>query len=1855
MADNEKLQLGLSLQVDLDAFEAEWKNKQAAIQKIINGHTFDVKIGGIQGLAEVQKEMERFARGVRASSNVDLVNTDSIKGLKDQVRALEQEWANLSKQQKFANESTRELTPYAVELATRYAELRAELERYGMSLKEAEKAGRSFAANRARIAAEDITQPDFELLQMAEYYKIVERESAKAYEAKQKEQQIEAQLGRTLAEAVILQNQMTQARNADYVALKKQIQAESELAEKLHYEALRREAYQSIGQRDFESLRLEEYYKVLEKESAEHYENERREIEKNAAELEKVRKKQEEIANESQRVQRILSQTPNTINAINERLSIQRKRLAEVALDSPKYNEISRDIKSLEAHLRSLNDVQQRNITTTNAQTVAYQHQSGALNGLKQFINSYISLLGGYRLLNNIKQITSEFELQRVSLRAITQDAEFADALFAKIKATAVESPFATKDLVTYTKQLAAYRIENEELYGTMTMLADISAGLGVSMDRLILAYGQVKAASVLRGTELRQFTEAGIPLVDELAKKFSQLRGEVVSTGEVFDLISTRQVPFEMVADIFKEMTAEGGRFYEMQKKQSESLYGVFENLKDNIQNAFDEIGQSNRGLLMGIGKLATAVAKNLSVITGALTPLVAGWGAYVIAMKLVGTETSRLAVSNALLAKAEAALDISMNAANATRARASILIRQAAAAHDRYTYALAKAAAANNVFTRSLYKMRAALVANPVTAILTAVATVVAGAITLWNRYLNSLSSANKAQEKVAEYIEQVERPIKNMNTQYERLIKKIKEYDILIKTQGKSLSELKKIYPEIFKQYQTDAERQEAVNRAMKERVDVINQLKSLAPEQLSAINAETATVDELATAWKNVTEEQRKAQLQSLEAKKSELEALIRTTRSKNVNITQQGTGAGIISGIMLNKRNEAAIAGYEEQLAGIQKQIEAINKTEEQAANLMVLWRQEYAKLNKLLKDGLSEEDLARLSFPDAIEKTRAAWKTASQEVEYYSNALKTATDLDLISHYTAMRKVAQDTKDAAEAFAKFGNFSLITDTKKDTTLLDNLKAELPLVEKIYKRYQDLRKLMSDEAAKANIEEIYGGLTNVDFLSPEKLRTRLQKMLEQAEKLDPKDLAIQLGLKIQDIDTNEIKDKLEKALSRLSNQIKQQQDASEFFEKMLGWTGDIELSTNLTLATTGVDIQSGNIGQMMSRQLAEILSTEPVRAAIGTEIDLTGDWNADDLEDAISKGEISVRKLQELANKLPKDVQPQFREALASFVDFSKGQVSELFKTIDKYGDVETKIALLKTQFESKKLDFSSMVNPAPDRISKDEWAEYIRKGIDAAEKAYNEELGKVKLEGFQKQFVNELENLDGVTKEKAEEMITVLDGILGSVKLDPTQLKTLTDYKEKLRDVFFKLQPTEEAKKAWDALWKAINGGDTDAGTKAKSDLVKSLDSMIDKAKEVETIMNNIIDSTLNIADALGITFSDDTQDAINHFKGGIGSIISGLTSAKSAVELFKGTDTTLKNLSLAGVALGVAFATISWISNTKVRAANKEIEAQEKALKKLERAYDRLEEVQDGLVGSDWVRNQQAQISNLSAQVAAFQAQLEAERSKGKKADEDAIEDYTDKILDAQREMRELQRGIAEEMSGTDLASAAKDFAQSWLDAYLSFDDTMGALKSSFKDMMKTMVQNSMMAKLVQKRLEPVFNAIDKAYEDAELTPAEWQSIMDMGNKAIEYIDEDLTHLAEMLGLREQLGTQQASDLTGIAKGVAQASEETVLTLAGYANSILYYQIGLKNDVAAIRAVLEGKVAAVAPAASNEGFNVGQLVTLQQQSLNQLQAINMNTGNTVSQLQALNAKFDSVISAQGTSARKVVNTRMSN
>ncbi len=226
--------------------------------------------------------------------------------------------------------------------------------------------------------------------------------------------------------------------------------------------------------------------------------------------------------------------------------------------------------------------------------------QGTLLGRLKTLAGSYLSVFTAFRYIKSLVDVTGFFEQQQVALEGILGSASAATKAIGQLKQMALQSPKQFKDLVGDAKQLSAYGIEAQNLLPTVKQLADISVGLGVDMSRLVLAYGQVKSASVLRGQELRQFTEAGVPMVEKLAEKFTDLNGRLVTTGEVFDLISKRQVSFEMVAEVLRDMTAEGGKFYNMQENISETLYGQVQKIKDLWTINLADTGSGISGVLM-------------------------------------------------------------------------------------------------------------------------------------------------------------------------------------------------------------------------------------------------------------------------------------------------------------------------------------------------------------------------------------------------------------------------------------------------------------------------------------------------------------------------------------------------------------------------------------------------------------------------------------------------------------------------------------------------------------------------------------------------------------------------------------------------------------------------------------------------------------------------------------------------------------------------------------------------------------------------------------------------------------------------------------------------------------------------------------------------------------------------------------------------------------------------------------------------------------------------------------------------------------------------------------------------------
>lgn len=248
-------------------------------------------------------------------------------------------------------------------------------------------------------------------------------------------------------------------------------------------------------------------------------------------------------------------------------------------------------------------------------------------NSVQQVAMSFGIMTGVFGATNFVKQlykITAEFQLQQRALGAIIQNTREANVLFKQMQSLAVESPMKFMDLNRYAKQLAAFRIETNELYNSLKMLGDISVGVGVDMDRLILAYGQVKAANYLRGQELRQFSEAGVNILGGLKEYYRETKNINMSINEIFDSVSKRKVLFEDVDAVLHKMTESGGEFYNMQLIQSQTLYGQLQKLGDLFQIQMNEIGSSMSGMLLGIVKIVQFFIRHLREVVAILVT----WG---------------------------------------------------------------------------------------------------------------------------------------------------------------------------------------------------------------------------------------------------------------------------------------------------------------------------------------------------------------------------------------------------------------------------------------------------------------------------------------------------------------------------------------------------------------------------------------------------------------------------------------------------------------------------------------------------------------------------------------------------------------------------------------------------------------------------------------------------------------------------------------------------------------------------------------------------------------------------------------------------------------------------------------------------------------------------------------------------------------------------------------------------------------------------------------------------------------------------------------------------------------------------
>ena len=168
-----------------------------------------------------------------------------------------------------------------------------------------------------------------------------------------------------------------------------------------------------------------------------------------------------------------------------------------------------------------------------------------------------------------------------------------------------------------------------------------------------------------MKGTELRQLTEANIPMVDKLAERFSKLEGRIVSAGEVLDMISKKKVTFEDVKDVLWELTDDGGMFHNMQEVLSESVKSKWKNLADAIDIMLGDIAESMGSTLKWTAESLTTLAQNWKEVVPFITAATAAFGTYRVAVyagsRAMGVANATL-IKGTLAAKQKTAADLVM-----------------------------------------------------------------------------------------------------------------------------------------------------------------------------------------------------------------------------------------------------------------------------------------------------------------------------------------------------------------------------------------------------------------------------------------------------------------------------------------------------------------------------------------------------------------------------------------------------------------------------------------------------------------------------------------------------------------------------------------------------------------------------------------------------------------------------------------------------------------------------------------------------------------------------------------------------------------------------------------------------------------------------------------------------------------------------------------------------------------------------------------------------------------------------------------------------------------------------------------
>lgn len=1385
-----------------------------------------------------------------------------------------------------------------------------------------------------------------------------------------------------------------------------------------------------------------------------------------------------------------------------------------------------------------------------------------------------VSQIEGY--ISKLAKVRGEFELQQRSLQAILQNKSQADQIFNKTVQLAVKSPFQIKELVTFTKQLAAYRIESDKLYDTTKRLADVSAGLGVDMGRLILAYGQVKAAAYLRGTEVRQFTEAGINLYGELQRYFEEVKGEAYTTAQIVDMISKRKVTFEDIENIFKRLTDSGGLFYNMQEIQAETLQGKISNLKDSIDVMLNSIGKANEDTLKGSIDAVKVLIDNWETVVNVAKAL-----APIFASMAITSWAKKIGVANGTIGLFSVGLGKAGNAIKAFGAtfKASFPLMAITAALGVFNelikiqdeYNKRQKEAENRYYkgkVRSSEIERISVTIDEKTS-----KPQIKEALNALVKEMNNEGFETEIKANISE---------DEAKEQYDKLLKQHKQYlDDMLVLDYKYNADKKS--NSMF--WETDAdEANERLTESYQKALATITQIRAelakVADKGIGFIAQE-----ELKELEQGVTES---GSLEAIQDYYTRLLDFLESIEDTRINFSPTSAGgqstitttfAGIKSNILENvnvikNSLDSSKNGMTEKIRSFFDDVFNFKNYDNDVKAATV---NNYAILHGWSQDFVQQitAPIYNIDFTKKRETNNNTGQDADTKLQRDILAERISLIKELNKEYEKLNKVMGSDKAAMTVMERYAS------QLKDVQMPKNIIGEafLPNKENTAKALQELAKIITDFRKKIGTQK------DANVLFDEKDAEDIKKQLDITKKnIESMFNGLDLHKKLKDAGLSEAEvQQLFPGLAKTLDDVQKGIEA-EYQKKFP--KGEYLIADTDANKQYLADLNKLNQQRIKDSQDLVIELTKAYKTQLSDQLQLDR-WYYEERAKIANANLTEEQKTQYNSNltsqynkKSDENAWKQFQNSdiyISMFENIESSSTRMLEAMRDKLASLRENLKNLPADQlkaiinQQEKIDeMISQKNPFSGLTSGvKEYIQFLKQRKELEEeniRANNAVAYYTEQKNAQSQIVQQKKQeydaaveIYGVNSEQANQLR--IQWLLEKSKLDAILAQLVAEGKI--------TEETAEQIRNGQKLGKTLSDKFSEIG----NNLSEFSSGITDVASNLENVFGTMSAGTA------------DTISSIAEIAGGLGQTASGVGRIISGDVIGGGIQ-----------AIGGLAKTIGSLFNIKDKKKEREIQRQTKNIETLGKAYDELKEKMEAAWSADDLRTQTKDtVANLDSQIASYQAMIKAEEDK-KKTDHARIEEWQDAIEELKKTKQEILNQEKIEMGGiggeSEYKDAASSFVQAWLDAFNETGDGLKGLEENFDDFINNLFLKQASMRIANKFLEPLFQMIDLAVTEGEeairkgfdgdtkVTRQEMDKIVEEAKKQFPQLSEALEDLYNALGIKDN----KKAELSALQQGIQAMSEETAGELQALLNSIRFFVSQQTTDISAIRTLLDAR-----------------------------------------------------------------------